>query len=148
MCLNKWCLCSRGGAGGWVEDAGSQIALHHREYYQYYYCIFQSLFKATMRQEDRKHFTLRRSKFARLFNIWHAVASVAMLTCTCLFPRYLLKKHRAPFLATSTANEKACLHFPADIVRSQNTATWSTISPPFLPTPPSFAKPQTFTAFA
>lgn len=60
-----------------------------------------------------------------------------MLTCTYLFPHCLRrKKHKAPLLAISTANEKACFHFPrrhfwiADASRP-NTATWSTIYPPF-----------------
>lgn len=133
-----------------MEDAGSHIALHHGEYYQYYYCIFQSLFKATMRQEDRKHFTLRRSKLTRLFNLWHAVASVAMLICTYLFPPLFAKKktHKTPFIATSTANEEACFHFPADISELQTCVVRILQREFLLLFSPSFAKPQTSTAFA
>lgn len=121
------------------------------EYYSYYYCIFRSLFKATMRQEeDRKHLTLRRSKFTRLVNIWHAVASVTMLTCAYLFRRYLLKKHTAACLATFTANEKACFYFPADISELQMRVVriLQRKAQFLLLFSPSFAKPQTFTAFA
>lgn len=104
-----------------MEDAGSQIALHHGDYYHYYYyyCIFQSLFKATMRPKDKN--TLHYVEASLLVSSTMARCRISHHVYMHIFisPLLFTEKNKVPISATSTANEKAYLHFPADISELQ-----------------------------